>query len=100
MEIQCRYKAHTTYPFQTDGHSCGPFACMNAYYWTKYHRLPTVQDFTQRDSKSLRLFIASKLFQYQREDNVTQQTTLEGENVFLRAKHKQQYRDDAVQDLT
>ena len=49
------------YPHQTDGTSCGIFTAIYAYYWIKFRSWPTVENWTQFDIQSLRLFIAAQL---------------------------------------
>ena len=48
------------YPHQTDGTSCGIFTAIYAFYWVTFRSWPTVENWTQFNIPSLRLFIAAK----------------------------------------
>ena len=48
------------YPHQTDGTSCGIFTAIYAFYWMTFRSWPTVENWTQFNIPSLRLFIAAQ----------------------------------------
>mmetsp|Transcript_18463 Transcript_18463/g.17771 ORF Transcript_18463/g.17771 Transcript_18463/m.17771 type:complete len:89 (+) Transcript_18463:691-957(+) len=49
---------------QRNSYSCGIFASVRLQYWCIHRRFPTVEEFSQRDDGSFRLYMVKRILQF------------------------------------
>jgi hypothetical protein len=61
---------------QTNYYSCGIFASVRLQYWCIHRRFPAVEEFSQRDDDSFRLYMVKRILQYHNKKKVAVVTCL------------------------
>jgi Ulp1 family protease len=65
------WKIITQWPdisMQTNGYSCGIYACVRLQFWCIYRRFPTAAEFNQNDDERFRLYMVKRILQYHSKD--------------------------------